>query len=184
MLFTGCSRHLPACWSPAQWRAPLCDIHRSARATQPHRHCLCQQPRSRTCSQDGRRAVWVSKCYHRPLPFSSVTAGRPLCHGTGLAENLLLTADTFGLTVNNKTKSLCTAIQPLLHLPGYQWPGVTVTQGSCTTVSGRQMCSTLCAQSPCWQHQLPSDNKPQWQGKEKSVLRRNRNKIMPLSNHI
>lgn len=42
-----------------------------------------------------------------------------------------------------------------------------------------------CAQSPCWQHQLSSDNKPQWQGKEKkSFLRRNRNQITPLSNHI
>lgn len=47
------------------------------------------------------------------------------------------------------------------------------------------MCSTLCAQSPCWRHQLSSDNKPQWQGKEKnSSSRRNRNKITPLSNHI
>lgn len=61
----------------------------------------------------------MSKCYHRPSPFSSVRAGRPPCHTTGLAEGLLLTADTFGLTVNNKTKSLCTAMQPLLHPPGY-----------------------------------------------------------------
>lgn len=38
-----------------------------------------------------------------------------------LSEGLLFTADRFGLTVNDKPKSLCTAIQPLLHPPGYTW---------------------------------------------------------------
>lgn len=80
---------------------------------------LCQRPSSRTCSQDGRRAALVSKYNHRPSPFSSVRASRPPHQPAGLAEGLLLTADTFGLTVNNKTKSLCTALQTLLHTPGY-----------------------------------------------------------------
>lgn len=70
------------------------------------------------CSQHGTRATWVSKCCHRPSAFSSVRASRPPYQPAGLAEGLLLTADTFGLTVNNKTKSLCTALQTLLHPPG------------------------------------------------------------------
>lgn len=122
-------------------------------------HRLCQWPSSRTCSQDGRGATWVSKCYHRPLPFSSVRASRPPHQPVGLAEGLLLTADTFGLTVNNKTKSLCTALQTLLHPPGYT---AELHDRECKT------CAPLYVQSPCWQHQLSSDNKPQWQWKERN----------------
>lgn len=70
------------------------------------------------CSQHGTRATWVSKCCHRPSAFSSARASRPPHQPAGFAEGLLLTADTFGLTVNNKTKSLCTALQTLLHPPG------------------------------------------------------------------
>lgn len=107
-LLAGCSPHLPAPQGPSP----------AQRATAPQHH-VCQWPSSRTCSQDGRRATCVSKCYHRPLPFSSVRASRPPIQPAGLAEGLLLMAVTFGLTVNNKTKSLCTALQTLLHPPGY-----------------------------------------------------------------
>lgn len=111
-------------------------------------------------------------------PFGCPSAITDLCPSlqSGLAEGPLFTAGTICLTVNDKPKSLCTAIQPLLHLQG--------TQECCMTASGRQMSSTLCAQSPCWQHQPSSDNKPQWQQKENSSSRGNRNKVMPLSNHI
>lgn len=98
--------------------ASLCDIRRSARAAQPCTRCLCQQPRCRTCCQEGRRAMWVSVCYCRPSPFSSVGAGKPPRHTTRRAEGLVPVADPHDLTVNSKTKSLCTARQPLLHPPG------------------------------------------------------------------
>lgn len=71
---------------------------------------------SRTCSRGARRATWVSRAITGPCP--SVWASRPPHQPAGLAEGLLLTAHTFGLTVNNKTKSLCTALQTLLHSPG------------------------------------------------------------------
>lgn len=147
-VLVGCSPHLPAPQgpSPAQRSTAL-------------QHRLCQWPSSRTCSQDGRGATWVSKCYHRPLPFSSVRASRPPHQPAGLAEGLLLTADTFGLTVNKKTKSLCTALQTLLHPPGYT---AELHDRECKT------CAPLYVQSPCWQHQLSSDNKPQWQWKERN----------------
>lgn len=56
-----------------------------------------------------------------PFGPSAITGPHPSLQ-SGLArfaEGLVLTADTFGLTVNNKTKSLCTALQTLLHPPGY-----------------------------------------------------------------
>lgn len=37
----------------------------------------------------------------------------------GLLKAFCSQQKTFGLTVNNKTKSLCTALQTLLHPPGY-----------------------------------------------------------------
>lgn len=99
---------------------------------------------------------------------SAITGPRPsLWLGLAGHHAMLHRADTFGLTVNNTNKSVCTAVQPLLHTPGCERPGVTVPQGSCMTVSRRQTCSALCAQSPCRQHQLSADNKPQWHGKEK-----------------
>lgn len=106
-------------WQGAAPTSPPHDGLTSVETHSPAQQHLCQRPSSRTCSQDGTRATWVSKCYHRPSPFSSVRASRPSHKLAGFAEGLLLTADTFGLTVNNKTKSLCTALQTLLHPPGY-----------------------------------------------------------------
>lgn len=105
-LLEGCSPHLPT----PRWPHPV------QRPTAPHSPAAA--PVKQNLLQDGRRAAWVSKCYHRPSPFPSVRASRPPHQPAGLAEGLLLTADTIGLTVNNKTKSLCTALQTLLHPPG------------------------------------------------------------------
>lgn len=102
--------------------------------------------------------------------LQSGLAGHP-CHVTGLAEGLLLTADRFGLTVNKKIKSLCRAIQPLLHPPSYKWPRVTVTQGSCTTVSGGQMCSTLVHRVLAGNTNFPLTTNPSGKGKKRSLSR-------------
>lgn len=80
-------------------------VHRSAaRATQPRMHCLCQQPSTRTCFQEGRKALWVFVCCCRPSPLSSVRAGKLRAMQQGWLKDLL-TADSFGLTVSEKTKS-------------------------------------------------------------------------------
>lgn len=100
----------PSCPARAQ---PITETHSPTAPPVP-----AAQQQNLLPSQDGRKAAWVPKCDHRPSS-SSVRVSRPPCHTAGLAEGLLLTADTFGLTVNNKTKSLCTALQTLLHPPGY-----------------------------------------------------------------
>lgn len=91
----------------------------------------------------------------------------------------MLVADPHGLTVSSKTRSLCTARQPLLHPPGSEGPGGAATHRSCMTASEKQKCSTFCARSPRWQHQLSSRSTPQWQGKKKikSFLRKKKKDI-------
>lgn len=91
------------------------------RPTAPHSPAAAPVP---TAQRHGLLPGWQKGClavqgYYRPSPFSSVRASRPPHHPAGLAERFLLTAHTFGLTVNNKTKSLCTALQTLLHPPRY-----------------------------------------------------------------
>lgn len=113
-LLAGCSPHLPTLRGPSPPQGPTALQHR-----------LCQQPISRTCSQDGRRAAWVCKCYYRHSPFSSVRASRPPCHTAGLAEGLLLTADTFGVPVNNKTKAYVQLYRPCCTLQGSQQSRMT-----------------------------------------------------------
>lgn len=78
------------------------------------------QPCSSTCEAEPASG-WQKGCLGVQVlsqAFPSVRASRPPHQPAGLAEGLLLTADTIGLTVNNKTKSLCTALQTLLHPPG------------------------------------------------------------------
>lgn len=94
--------------------SPSTETHGPA---QPHSSTCASSPAAEPALRMPEGLLGCPSAMRGPHP--SLQSGLAGHQPAGLAEGLLLTADTYGLTVNNKTKSLCTALHTLLHPPGY-----------------------------------------------------------------